>query len=177
MRVIGGEYRGRVLREFKGNDIRPTSDMARESLFNILRNKVAGSKFLDLFCGTGAVGLESISRGAEFVVFNDLSKQSIALTKNNLESLNVPQNRYRLSCGDAMHFIDNSIEVFDVVFIDAPYKDEAGIEALKKAYKVLSYGGIVIYENEKPFDTEINNVEKYDERRYGRAYLTFFRKK
>lgn len=71
MRIVGGEYKGRSLAGFKGNDVRPTSDQTRESLFNILQFKIHGKSFLDLFCGTGAVGIEAKSRGAERVVLND----------------------------------------------------------------------------------------------------------
>ena len=87
MRIVGGKYRSRVLTSFAGEDVRPTSDMVRESLFNILQGKIAGKTFLDLFCGTGAVGIEALSRGANKVTFNDLSKDSIALTKKNLEKV------------------------------------------------------------------------------------------
>ena len=85
MRIVGGKYKGRVLVGFDGNKIRPTSDMARESLFNILQNIIYGADFLDLFCGTGAMGIEAISRGAHSVTFNDADKNSLAVLKKNLE--------------------------------------------------------------------------------------------
>ena len=69
MRIVGGKYKSRVLCELKGENIRPTSDMVRESLFNILQNRIYGAKFLDLFCGTGAMGIEALSRGAAFTAF------------------------------------------------------------------------------------------------------------
>lgn len=83
MRIIGGKYRGRVLTGFKGWDIRPTSDRVKESLFNILAPEISGANVLDLFCGSGSVGLEAISRGADLVVFNDASKDSLAVLKKN----------------------------------------------------------------------------------------------
>ena len=82
MRIIGGKFRSRVLSEFAGDDVRPTSDRAKESLFNILALKIYGARVLDLFAGSGALGLESLSRGAKEVVFNDCSKESLAIVKS-----------------------------------------------------------------------------------------------
>ena len=89
MRIIGGKFRGRVLTGFKGNDIRPTADRVKESLFNIL-----GANLLDLFCGCGNVGLEAISRGADYVVFNDVSKDSLAVLRKNLSLLKTDAKIY-----------------------------------------------------------------------------------
>ena len=92
MRIIGGKYRSRVLADFAGQDVRPTSDRARESLFNILSMKVLGARVLDLFCGSGALGLESLSRGAKEAVFNDVAKDSLAIVRKNLETLKIDVN-------------------------------------------------------------------------------------
>ena len=92
MRIIGGKYRSRVLAEFQGENVRPTSDRAREALFNILSLKIYGARVLDLFAGSGALGLESLSRGAKEVLFNDLSRDSIAILKKNLTTLKIPVN-------------------------------------------------------------------------------------
>ncbi len=174
MRIIGGELRGRVLKEFKGSDIRPTSDMARESLFNILRNQIVNCRFLDLFCGTGAVGIEAISRGANYVCFNDGYRQSVELTKSNLTALGVSE-RAKVSYADGLQFLKSCAEKFDIIFIDAPYLDPVGEQALANAHLVLAENGVVIYENQRSFSGELENLQKYDERRYGRAYLTFFK--
>ena len=174
MRVVGGIFKGRVLEEFKGYEIRPTSDMVRESLFNILQGRIYGAHFLDLFCGTGAVGIEALSRGAEKVVFNDLSRESVALTKKNIEKLKI-ENGYLVRQGDALTFLENSSENYDIIFIDAPYKDEVGASAIELAKNRLNDGGIIIYENETPFSAEIDGLIVYDERKYGRAHLTFFK--
>ena len=79
MRIIGGKYKSRVLSSFDGTEIRPTADRTKEALFNILYTKVTGARVLDLFCGSGSLGIECISRGASEVVFNDARKESIAL--------------------------------------------------------------------------------------------------
>ena len=92
MRIIGGKFRSRVLAEFAGENVRPTSDRAREALFNILALKIYGARVLDLFAGSGALGLESLSRGAKEAVFNDCSKDSVAILKKNLNALKIPVN-------------------------------------------------------------------------------------
>lgn len=175
MRIVSGVFKGRVLKSFDGDKVRPTSDMARESLFNILRDRIAGAKFLDLFCGTGAMGIEAISRGADFVVFNDYSRDSVSLTKQNLEKLGI-RDRVKVHTLDAMVLLDSIGECFDIVFMDPPYKSDVGEKALNLVAKVLNEGGIVILENEDGFDGEILGLIKYDERKYGRARFTFFKK-
>lgn len=174
MRVVGGIYKGRTLLEFKGNEVRPTSDMARESLFNILQFKISDKSFLDLFCGTGAVGIEAKSRGAKRVVLNDNSKESVRLAKSNLQKLGITDIEVK-NC-DATLFIKSTSEKFDYIFIDAPYKSEDGLNALNFCSTALNSDGTVIYENEQPFNLEVQGLIKTDERRYGRAYLTFFNK-
>lgn len=175
MRIVGGIYKGRTLNEFKGSVIRPTSDMVRESLFNILRDKVVGASFLDLFCGTGAVGIEALSRGAKFVQFNDINKNSIELTKNNLEKIQA-KNDFKISLSDALVFLKSTEQKFDIVFIDAPYENKVGQDCILLASRVLTENGIIIYENQTVFDGEIEGLEIYDRRKYGRAHLTFFRR-
>ena len=87
MRIIAGKHRGRPLAQFRGEDVRPTSDRAKESLFQILSARLPGARVLDLFCGSGALGLESLSRGAREAVFNDISRGSLAICKKNLAAL------------------------------------------------------------------------------------------
>ena len=174
MRIVGGTYKSRVLLEFKGNDVRPTADKVRESLFNILQNRIYGSEFLDLFSGTGAMGIEALSRGAKRVVFNDKARESISLIRKNLEKLGVTEN-FEVTNLDAVTCLLGSVDKFDIIYIDPPYKSEFGERALDVAVKALKENGIVVYENEKPFTREVNGLIKYDERKYGRVYLTFFK--
>lgn len=173
MRIVGGKFKGRKLAEFKGKDVRPTSDQTRESLFNILQFKIRGKSFLDLFCGTGAVGIEAFSRGAARVVLNDVSRDSVKLAKTNLEKLGITEIEVKTS--DALSLIDTTSEKFDYVFIDAPYADKVGELAVGKARRVLNDGGTIIYENEKPLTVCPQGLYVADSRRYGRAGLTFFK--
>ena len=175
MRIVGGKYRGRVLTEFVGRDIRPTSDKARESLFNILQFKVFGKTFLDLFCGTGAVGIEALSRGAKKVTFNDLDKRSIELLRKNLDKLKV-EEEYCVKNGDALNLLKSTAEKFDYIYIDPPYKTDLGVGALQIVADVLAEGGTVIFEDEKPFTAFAPGLKVVDERKYGRIHLTFFQK-
>lgn len=175
MRIVGGIYKGRVLCPFEKIGVRPTSDMARESLFNILQNRISGAKFLDLFSGTGAMGIEALSRGAKLVAINDYSRDAIALIKKNLQKLGI-ENQVKVSSLDALTFIGGSHEAFDIVYIDPPYESDIYTRVLDSVSKILSEDGIVIVESEKPFDYDGNGLIKYDQRRYGRAHLSFYKK-
>ena len=180
MRIIGGKYRSRVLAEFQGENVRPTSDRAREALFNILSLKIYGARVLDLFAGSGALGLESLSRGAKEVLFNDLSRDSIAILKKNLTTLKIPVNgeEAKVCNMDYLTCLGQARGEFDLIFIDPPYRFDYGEKALESIAQkgLLSENGIAMYERDRPFEGNIQGLEKYDERKYGKAYLTFFRK-
>ena len=173
MRIIGGKHRGRSLAAFKGKDIRPTSDRVKESLFNILAPEINGANMLDLFCGSGSVGLEAISRGADLVVFIDVSKDSLEVLKKNLALLRSDAPVYNQDFRTLLNGIDIT---FDVIFIDPPYKSGFGQEALQiiAARNLLNTGGVAVLESDKPFDGNIPSLVQYDERKYGITYLTFF---
>ena len=173
MRIVGGEFKGRTLVEFKGEEIRPTSDKVRESLFNILQNRIYGCRFLDLFCGTGAMGIEALSRGAKEVTFNDASRKSLEILNKNLEKIKV-QKGYKISNCDAERFVASCSEPFDVIYIDPPYKSGLGIKALNSILPAISSDGIIVYEEEQQFEGEIKGLKVVDKRKYGRAHLTFF---
>ncbi len=153
-------------------DIRPTADRVKESLFNILAPEINGANVLDLFCGSGNVGLEALSRGADMVVFNDLSKESLAVLKKNCESLRLSPQVYNLDFRELLGMLDVT---FDIIFIDPPYKSGYGKEALEliARHKLLNTGGVAVFESDKPFEGDVG-LTKYDERKYGATYLTFF---
>lgn len=176
MRIIGGKYRSRVLASFEGTEVRPTADRVKESLFNMLALKIAGARVLDLFCGSGALGTECLSRGAAEVVFNDARKESVALTKKNLRALG-EENHAKTYALDFSVCLETVKGEFDLIFLDPPYKEEFGRVALEKIAKkgLLSRDGIVVYERDRAFSGDTYGLEKYDERKYGKTYLTFFR--
>lgn len=171
MRVIAGKYRGMTLYMPEGRDIRPTSDRVKESLFNILFNRINGASVLDMFCGSGSLGIECLSRGADFVHFNDASAASIAVLKKNLKRI---EGNYKITNADYSACLGR--ESYDLVFIDPPYASDAGVRALEAVCTRLREGGIAVYERDRSFSGTAEGLEQYDERRYGKTYLTFFKK-
>ncbi len=179
MRIIGGQFRSRKLASFDGEDIRPTGDRAKEALFNILSTRTYGARVLDLFCGSGALGLESLSRGANEVIFNDASKESLAVLRKNLNALKVQAKVYNLDFKQCLNTVKGQ---FDIIFIDPPYRLDYGVPAINKIIEgnLLSENGVVVYERDRVFtDTDklTGGVYIVDERKYGKTYLTFFARK
>ena len=174
MRIISGKHKGRVLKSFKGDDIRPTSDRAKEALFNILGSKVYNAKFLDLFSGTGSMGIEAISRGAEKVIFVDGSKDSVNLIKGNLALV---KEDATVILGYAESFLNSVNGKFDIIFLDPPYnyRDADGLFKIIKNRNLLNEGGIIVYEHNADYTFETENFEIYDNRKYGIAVFDFLR--
>lgn len=174
MRVISGKYRGLNLAEFRGSDIRPTADRVKESLFNILSYKIMGATVLDLFCGSGSLGIECLSRGAKFVHFNDISPASIAVLNKNLYRLR--GEKYAVTTGDWLPCVRGLKQKFDLAFIDPPYADDCGIRAIEvlASRKLVYSGGMIVYERDRAFTGTIAGLDVTDERKYGKTYLTFF---
>ena len=178
MRIISGKYRGLNLAEFKGEDIRPTADRVKESLFNILYGRIAQKRVLDLFCGSGSLGIECLSRGAAEVHFNDLSPDSIALLKKNLSKLK-GENAYKITNCDYSACLSRLTGQFGLIFIDPPYRLEIGRHSLEiiSASNLLSPDGVAVLERDRAFEGEIEGLELTDERKYGITYLSFFERK
>ena len=125
MRIIGGKLKGRKLRSVKGTKIRPTADRTREAIFNIIAFQVPGATVLDLFAGTGALGIEALSRGARSAVFIDISNQSISVLRENLASLPLesPTKVIRWDISRNLNCLHSSALVIDLVFMDPPYNE------------------------------------------------------
>ena len=173
MRIVGGKYKGRVLLEFKGKDIRPTSDKARESLFNILQFKIAGATFLDLFCGTGAMGIEALSRGAASVMFIDSAREAIDVVKENARFVGF-FDKSRFLVSDYRNYIRKASgrDKFDLVFIDPPYAMQCCAEAAKKLSEsgMLADGAILVLESgEEEIDlSSLTSFEVIKSTHYGK---------
>lgn len=146
MRVISGKYRGRRLDSPIGNDVRPTGDKVKESIFNVIQFDIAGSRFLDLFCGSGSMGIEAISRGASYTLFADISKSSLALTQSNLKGISEPHKVVNRDWRDTLYNADGK---WDFIFVDPPYKSDyiEGICQIVKERDLLADGGYIIYEH------------------------------
>lgn len=177
MRIIGGKWKGKTLATFNLDHIRPTSDNVKEAMFSTLQFELVDSSFLDLFGGTGNVGLEAKSRGAGHVVICDNNAKSIEVIEKNKQMLQatdvhvVPLD-FRRALG---HFALEE-ERFDIIFIDPPYDTEFGLEAIKQIYEnnILADDGIICFEHCKDKKLELPTFCKiYKQKTYGIKQLTY----
>ncbi|MDR1132219.1 MAG: 16S rRNA (guanine(966)-N(2))-methyltransferase RsmD [Oscillospiraceae bacterium] len=174
MRVISGAARGRRLGEPKDRDIRPTADRVKESIFNILQFDLEGRRALDLFAGTGQLGIEALSRGVRHVTFVDESAEAVRLIRDNLALCRLQGEVIR---GDARAFLAQSGK-YDVIFLDPPYKSGLIDTVLRQIiqFDILSDGGIIICET--GLDAELPALSapyfKGREYKYGKVRLTVF---
>jgi 16S rRNA (guanine966-N2)-methyltransferase len=177
MRIIGGIYRGRKLKAPRGKKTRPTSDIVRESLFNIIGFKVSRSTFLDAYAGTGAVGIEALSRGASFAVFIDNYHGAINLIKQNLLALDLLDRALVLNEDDLMGF-NNLIKrghSFDIIFIDPPYGQKKIEPCLELLYSstLLKSDGLVVVQSDMDDLFQHKGFLCLKRRKYGRTVLSF----
>jgi len=154
MRITGGEFGGRRISAPKGRGTRPTLEVVREAVFDILGRKVEGASCLDLFCGSGALGLEAISRGALHVVFCDISKGAVDAVRLNIEKLGIEKDRYALMQTDARHallLLQKEGKRFDICFVDPPYFQSLYEECLVLlgSLGLVKGGGLVVVEASK----------------------------
>ena len=152
MRIISGLYKGRVLKSPSGNKTRPTSDRLRETLFNIISPRINDeTRFLDLCAGTGAVGIEALSRGCSSVAFVDKSRRACALIEENLDLLQIPEEKTGVHCNSADKFIFREKDKnWDVLFYDPPYEEDYSkvlLQISKDDVKALASDGIFIAEH------------------------------
>lgn len=180
MRVIAGEFKGRRLDRIEGLDIRPTSDKVKESLFNILGSSIIDSVFLDLFSGTGGIGIEALSRGAKHVVFIDAGIKSIKVLKGNLEHLNINDNVevFNTDYSTAVGKLYKHKKQFDIIFIDPPYRVGMAESALKEIDNnpILAQSGMIIVEHDTKDDMpeSVGELYKYRIKQYGSTCLSFY---
>lgn len=174
MRIIAGKYRGRTLATFRGEAVRPTSDRVKESLFQILAPRIGGARVLDLFCGSGALGIECLSRGAEDVLFNDVSRESLSLLEKNLAR--VGEKRKVLS-RDFRACLLTADGQFDLIFSDPPYGQDylKEICVLIAERDLLKEGGLLLHESERE-ETVPGGWTFSDVRRYGRTKIYFLQR-
>ena len=181
MRVIGGEFRGRRLKAPEGDATRPTSDRVRESLFNILAGRVEGAAFLDAYAGTGAVGIEALSRGARACVFVESGRDVMKSLRWNLASLGLEDLSRVMPVPFARAAILLSEEgaPFDLIFLDPPYGPGELLRALRLASsrRLLAPGGILVAEHDESLSIPAaeGRLRLYRTARYGRTCLSFFR--
>lgn len=179
MRVITGTARGRRLRELPGMETRPTTDKVKESIFNIVQFDVEGRNVLDLFGGTGQLGIEALSRGAERCTFVDLRKEAAAVIKENVKTCGF-EDRGRVVQGDSIAFLTGCREKFDLAFLDPPYASgllERALEVISKI-DIMSENGIIVCESaaEQVLPELSAPYEKGREYRYGKIKVTLYRR-
>ena len=148
MRIISGTARGRKLKEPQGLDTRPTTDKVKESLFNIIQFELEGRRVLDLFAGTGQLGLEALSRGAEHCTFVDMRREAAALVRENIQLCRF-ESQVRVVQEESLSFLSVCREKFDVVFLDPPYQSgllEKSLEQLIR-FDILREHGIIVCES------------------------------
>ena len=179
MRVISGSARGRRLKELQGMDTRPTTDKVKESLFNIIQFESEGRRVLDLFGGTGQLGIEALSRGADHCTFVDMRKEAAALIRENLRLTGLSE-RSRVVQGDALSFLSSCGEKFDVILLDPPYHTELLEKSVKRIteFDILREHGIMICESaaERELPALPPPYERGREYRYGKIRLTVCRR-
>lgn len=180
MRIIGGEARGRTLVAPAGNRTRPTQDYVRESLFNILRGETEGARVLDLFAGTGALSLEAISRGAASAVLVDQDRAALEAIRRNIASLRAQERCELLACDyrKALERLKAAGRLFDLVFIDPPYRMENTGEMCAALYEkgLLARGFLIVVEHRRAAAPVLDGrFLAADLRRYGDTEITFVR--
>jgi 16S rRNA (guanine966-N2)-methyltransferase len=188
MRVIAGTYRSRILKSLKGLALRPTSDRLRETLFNVLGPGVSGARFLDLFAGTGAIGIEALSRGAAEVVFIENHPPAAKLIRRNLDSLGIG-SRFTVLPMDALRGLTAlasrkplSRRGFDCIFLDPPYaaaEEYARVLEFLGTAELLAHGGIVVAEHRHTFSLseEAGALKRFRVLKQGDAALSFYRRR
>ena len=180
MRIISGTAKGTKLYTLEGTNTRPTLDRIKEPLFSIIQNRIKNSIVLDLFSGSGALGLEAISRGAEKAILCDNSYKAIEVIKKNIMKTHF-ENKVQLICKDYKKCLDNINEKVDLIFIDPPYEKNLAVNAVKIIFEkdLLAVDGLIILEtdDEKREIEQIkslkNNINICDLRTYGRVKLIF----
>ncbi|MBR5015909.1 MAG: 16S rRNA (guanine(966)-N(2))-methyltransferase RsmD [Clostridia bacterium] len=178
MRVITGYARGMKLRTLDGLDVRPTTDQVKESIFSIIQFEVEGARVLDLFAGSGQLGIEALSRGAQSVVFVDKSRAAVSVVKENLEHTRLAEKAI-VRNEDSLGFLKLTKDVFDIAILDPPYGQGLITEAIGYLPDVMSENGIIICETakEETLPDTVSRFSNHKEYRYGKIKITVYRNK
>lgn len=177
MRIITGTARGRRLATPEGRDVRPTPDRVKEGLFSSLQFDIEGRRVLDLFAGSGQLGIEALSRGAASATFVDSSAESIRIVRKNIELCGF-EDISKVYHSDYATFTSMSRDTFDIAFIDPPYASGLFIPAIKAVLPLMSDYGSVICEHpmETKLEEKIGGFSVFKTYRYGKVLVTIYRK-
>lgn len=181
MRIIGGQYRSRLIEMPKGADIRPTQDRVREAIFNILRD-VNGKRVLDLFAGSGAFGIEALSRGAGHATFVENNIRCLKTIEANVESIPIPEANYDIvksGVAIALPKLEKEGNKFDLIFVDPPYHKDMARKCLIYIdyYDILAQSCLVVVEHfrKDSLETDLTNLIPGTGRSYGDTLVTIFK--
>lgn len=181
MRVISGNYRGRRLKSLSGDNTRPTSDKVKESIFNMIGPYFDGGEVLDLFAGSGGLAIEAVSRGMDYAVCVERNYQALNVIKENVQ-ITKEAEKFEVIKGDAKQVVQRlAIEgrVFDLVFLDPPYAQQAIVQDLEKmlAAKMIASNALIVCETDKKFELpeKIGTLEQLRRQVYGLAAITIYR--
>ncbi|MFD1888457.1 16S rRNA (guanine(966)-N(2))-methyltransferase RsmD [Paenibacillus wenxiniae] len=181
MRVISGSAKGRPLKAVPGNGTRPTTDKVKEAMFSIIGPYFDGGQVLDLFAGTGGLGIEALSRGMEHGVFIDMEYKSIEIIKANVQSAKLTEQAeiYRNEAGRALKVLQKRGTAFDLVFLDPPYRMKNGIELMQDMHErgLLKQDATIVLEFETghPYPTECDHFVGVRQAEYGETTLYIYR--
>jgi 16S rRNA (guanine966-N2)-methyltransferase len=176
MRVITGTARGRRLKTLEGNDVRPTTDRVKEAVFSIIQFEVQAAKVLDLFAGSGQMGVEALSRGAKLAVFVDQSKQSLEVVRENLKTTGLTAGS-RVVAMDYKSFLLGCKDRFDIAFLDPPYHQGLLQEALPLVAACMEPGGVILCEHQKgeELPETVVDFKLQKQYNYGKITVTAYR--
>lgn len=177
MRVITGLARGVRLETPDGLETRPTSEMTKEAVFSILHFELEQAMVLDLFAGSGQLGIEALSRGAKFAVFVDTSRQAQEIIRKNLAAAKLAQQA-RVAAMDAGAYLNSCTERFDIILLDPPYGQQILDRLLPKAAEHLQDSGVIVCETERneTLPEQVGEFLLHKTYRYGKAKITTYRK-
>lgn len=179
MRIIAGKYKGHQLVSFKADHIRPTTDRVKETLFNKIQFELEDAYIADLFCGTGNLGLEALSRGARFVTFVEKNSRSLMITRQNIAKLRVESSDYKIINMEAIAFLKSyQGKVFDVILADPPFTEKMAHAVMEAASVSPGFGEQTIMAIEslkqERMDDTYGNLVRYHQKDYGDKYLNLF---
>lgn len=176
MRVITGSARGRKLETLSGEDVRPTTDKVKESVFSIIQFQLQGRMFLDLFAGSGQIGIEALSRGAKGAYFLDMRRDAVAVIRKNLSATGL-EDKAEVRCADSLMFLSSCPVKFDIAFVDPPYNKGIAKKALEALPSVMNQSGVIVVETAAEEELPESTGEFVLDRtyRYGKIKITTYR--
>lgn len=174
MRIIAGAYKGRNLKSPASLDVRPTSDRLRETLFNVIAPRIEDARFLDLCAGSGAVGIEALSRGASYTTFVDRSRRMCMLIEANVKLCRIPEEQWEIYCSEVNEFLKQTDSRWDIVFFDPPYKSEY-LRTLELIGSRLRDLLIVEHHHKNKLADKVGNLERTRVIKQGDSALSFYK--